>query len=317
MAIYSLAPLLGPAIGPIAGGFVAEKTTWRWVFYSTTIAAGAVQFIAIFFLPETYAPIILKRRAQRLRKDTGDENLQTEIERQGKNATEVLRTALIRPIRLLITQPIVQILALYMGYSFGIMYLTLATFPTLWTSPSYYGESPGIAGLNYISLGLGFVGGAQVCAPMLDRFYRLLKARNNGAGRPEFRLPMLAVGAFCTPVGLFIYGWTAQTHRHWIAPNIGCCIFGIGCMVTMQCLQVYTVDAYTRYAASALAAIVLLRSLAGFGFPLFAPYLFKALEYGWGNSVLAFIAIGIGFPAPVLLWVFGQRLRAASPFAAG
>ncbi|KAJ5249109.1 MFS multidrug transporter [Penicillium chermesinum] len=317
MAIYSLAPLLGPALGPIAGGFVAERTTWRWVFYSTTIAAGAIQLAAFFLLPETYAPIILQRRARKLRKETGNMSLQTEVERQNKKITQVLRVALIRPLKLLFTQPIVQIIALYMAYAYGLMYLMLATFPTLWASPDYYDESKGIAGLNYISLGIGFIAGTQVCARMLDRFYRLLKARNNEAGRPEFRLPMLAVGAFCTPAGLFIYGWTAQTHQHWIAPNIGACIFGIGCMITMQCLQIYTVDTYTRFSASALAAIVLLRSLAGFSFPLFAPYLFQALKYGWGNSVLAFIAIGIGVPAPALLWVYGQRLRAASPFAAG
>ena len=29
ISIYSLGPLLGPAVGPIAGGFITEKTTWR------------------------------------------------------------------------------------------------------------------------------------------------------------------------------------------------------------------------------------------------------------------------------------------------
>ncbi|KAK3060197.1 hypothetical protein LTR53_020190, partial [Teratosphaeriaceae sp. CCFEE 6253] len=41
MALYSLAPLLGPAVGPIAGGFIAQYSTWRWVFYSTSIVAIA------------------------------------------------------------------------------------------------------------------------------------------------------------------------------------------------------------------------------------------------------------------------------------
>ena len=31
IAIYSLAPLLGPVIGPVAGAWIAEKSTWRWV----------------------------------------------------------------------------------------------------------------------------------------------------------------------------------------------------------------------------------------------------------------------------------------------
>jgi hypothetical protein len=67
--------------------------------------------------------------------------------------------------------------------------------------------------------------------------------------------------------------------------------------------------------ASALAAVVVLRSLAGFGFPLFAPYLFQRLDYGWGSTLLALLAIGIGLPVPILLWLFGERLRKHSQYA--
>ncbi|KAH8431505.1 MFS transporter [Aspergillus melleus] len=317
IAIYSLAPLLGPAVGPIAGGFIAENTTWRWVFYSTSIADGVIQVAGLFFLRETYAPKILRDRAKALRKDTNDPSFQTDAERQNKTLPQVLRTALVRPFILLSTQPIVQVLALYMAYIYGIMYLVLSTFPALWTSPSYYNESTGIGGLNYISLGLGFWLGSQICAPLNDRIYRRLKARNNGIGRPEFRVPLLPFAALLTPAGLFIYGWTAQARVHWIAPNIGACLFGMGNIVTYQCIQTYMVDAYTRFAASALAAAAFLRSLAGFGFPLFAPYMYDGLKYGWGNSLLAFVSLALGIPAPLFLWRYGEKLRKMSPFAAG
>lgn len=200
------------------------------------------------------------------------------------------------------------------------MYLTLATFPTLWTSKAYYGESAGIGGLNYISMGLGFKLASQICAPLIDHIYRHLKRRNNNTGRPGFRVRLVAVAAFWNPVGLSIYGWTAQTHCHWIAPNIGICVFSIGHIVAFQFILTYIVDSYTRYAASALAAAAFLRSLAGFSFPLFVPLCLMRWSIDgarWGNSVLAFVAIGIGIPAPILLWRFGQKLRAASPFAAG
>lgn len=304
-------------MGPIAGGFIAQYSTWRWVFYSTSIADGLIQLAGLFFLRETYGPKILHTRAKKTRTETGDESFQTEAERQNKTLPQVLRTALIRPFRLLTSQPIVQALALYMAYVYGIMYLVLSTFPVLWTSPKYYNESTGIGGLNYISLGLGFWLGSQICAPLNDRIYRRLKARNQGTGKPEFRVPLLAGAAFLTPAGLFIYGWTAQAHCHWIAPNIGALLFGIGNIVAFQCIQTYMVDAYTRFAASALAAAASLRSLAGFGFPLFAPYMYDALEYGWGNSLLAFIAIAFGIPAPIFLWRFGEKLRKMSPYAAG
>lgn len=133
----------------------------------------------------------------------------------------------------------------------------------------------------------------------------------------RFRVPLMIPGAVLVPIGLFIYGWSAQYRTHWIVPNIGAAIFAAGTIVGFQCIQTYIVDSYTRYAASAVGAATVLRSLAGFGFPLFAPYMYAKLDYGWGNSLLAFIGIGLGFPAPFLLWRFGEKLRKRSTFAAG
>lgn len=51
--------------------------------------------------------------------------------------------------------------------------------------------------------------------------------------------------------------------------------------------------------------------------PLFAPYMYDALGQDWGNSLLAFVAIGLGIPSPFLLWKYGPALRAKSTYAAG
>ena len=315
ISIYSLAPLLGPAIGPIAGGFITQQTTWRWAFWATSIADGFIQLIGLFFLRETYPPKLLHAKAEKLRKETGNTALHTEFEHPERTLANTMKRSLIRPFKLLGTQPIVQTLAIYMAYLYGLMYLVLSTFPGLWEDQ--YDESIGIGGLNYISLGVGFFLGTQICAPLNDRVYRRLKKKNDNVGRPEFRIPLMIPGSVLVPSGLFIYGWCAQYHTHWIGPNIGAALFAAGAIIGFQCIQTYLVDSYTRYAASAIAAATVLRSLAGFGFPLFAPYMYHALKYGWGNSLLGFIGLGLGVPAPFLLWFFGQKLRERSPFAAG
>lgn len=231
ISIYSLAPLLGPAVGPIAGGFITVNTTWRWVFYATTIADGVIQLSGLFFLQETYTPVLLHRKKLKLIKETGNEKLHTEFDNNLKLSAK-LKTSLSRPFVMLGTQPIIQVLAVYMAYLYGMMYLVLSTFPTLWTTE--YGESTGISGLNYISLGLGFFIGTQICAPLQDRIYKKLKAKH-GEGKPEFRVPLMIPGAFLVPVGLFWYGWSAQAKVHWIMPNIGAAIFAAGVIVSFQC----------------------------------------------------------------------------------
>ncbi|KAH9816985.1 Sugar transporter [Teratosphaeria destructans] len=323
MALYSLMPLLGPAIGPIAGGFITQYSNWKWVFYSTSIAAALVQMLGIFTLRETYAAEILKRKKKQLIKITGNKDLYTEFDNPSRKFSQHLKTALGRPFKLLGTQPIVQVLAAYIGYVYGVLYLVLATFPNLWARDAAlhglpnYGETSGIAGLNYISLGVGFYAGTQIAAKSADRIYKSLKAKNGGVGRSEFRVPLMFPGAIMVPIGLLIYGWSANAKVFWLVPNIGTAIFAAGNQLVFQNCQTYIVDSYTRFAASAIAATTVFRSLGGFGFPLFAPYMYEALGYGWGNSLLAFLGIAIGLPAPCILWWYGESLRKRSQFAAG
>lgn len=188
LSLYSLAPLLGPAVGPIAGAFISENVSWRWIFFATTIADALIQIAGLFFLRETYTPVLLRWRKEKLIKETGNTALHTDFDDEGKTVTATLATAIVRPFRMLLTQPIIQVLALYMMYLYGLMYLVLSTFPTLWVS---YGFSTGIGGLHYIALGVGFFLGAQTCAPLQDRIYARLKKRFGvKVGRPEFRIPM-------------------------------------------------------------------------------------------------------------------------------
>ncbi|KID97680.1 Major facilitator superfamily domain, general substrate transporter, partial [Metarhizium majus ARSEF 297] len=312
MSTYTMGPMLGPVIGPIAGAFIAQYSTWRWVFYSTSIAAAVVQALGFAWLRESHPPTILRRRRDRLARETGNRDLYTGEKEETLGRT--LLRAVQRPVRMFATQPIVACIAVYMAYLFGTLYLMFATFPDIWTK--VYGQSKGVGGLNYLSIAIGCFVGIFLQLKMVDRVYGALKSRNNGVGRPEFRMPSLAVGSVVLTVGLFWYGWSIG-RAHWIMPDIGALLCSVGVICCLQGMQMYIVDCYQTYAASAMAACAVLRSLAGFGFPLFAPYLYEGLGYGWGTSILAFVSIAIGWVAPVIFWVWGPRLRALSKFASG
>lgn len=177
------------------------KTTWRWVFWASSIGDACIQILGLFYLQETYAPELLYRKAKRLRKATGNQLLRTEFESPDSTMFGRVLQSMIRPFRLMLTQPIVQVLATYMAYLYGLTFLVYATFPDLWMKQ--YGQSMGISGLHYISLSIGYAVGTQIVAPMNDRVYKALKKRYNGEGRPEFRCPTMVPGAVLVIVGLF------------------------------------------------------------------------------------------------------------------
>ncbi|KAM7184405.1 putative mfs multidrug transporter [Rhypophila sp. PSN 637] len=128
-------------------------------------------------------------------------------------------------------------------------------------------------------------------------------------GIPEYRVPYLVPAVLLVGIGIFIYGWAAETALHWIVVDIGACILNIGGFAVVQGVLAYQLDEFGDYSASAGAASRLLSYLMGFGFPIFAPALYKALGYGWGNNIVGLAWVVLGFPVPVVLWVWGARLR--------
>ncbi|KAI1384940.1 MFS general substrate transporter [Hypoxylon trugodes] len=306
-AIATFLPLFGPALGPIIGGLLTGSVGWRWLFWVLSIFDALLMVLAFFIFPETHADTILHRKAKKLRKRTGHAYY-TEHERGGKSLSRVLAVSLVRPCRLLVTQPLIQLMSFYLAYNYGILYIVQSTFATLWIE--HYNQSVSVSGLHYIAIAVGCIIAAQVGARVTDRLWQHLQVRAKGETQPEYRVPLMIPGAITIPIGLFMYGWTAQVGAFWILPDIGIAIFSCGIILGTQAMQAYVMDSYPKHVASASAASQLLRNVAGFAFPLFAPKMYQTLGYGWGNSLLAFVFLGVGLPAPLILWKYGAKLRA-------
>ena len=118
MAVWSIGPLLGPVVGPIMGSYLSAAKGWRWNFYVLAIVAGAAALGMLIFLRETYAPVILERKAARLRKETGNPNLKSKMD-HGLTPGQHIVMSLIRPAKLLMFSPIVFFLSLYMAMVYG------------------------------------------------------------------------------------------------------------------------------------------------------------------------------------------------------
>ena len=109
LSLFSIIPLLGPAVGPIAGAFITKLAGWRWTFYSVTIVDAIVLALGARFLRESWAPKVLERKQSDLALKTGDRTLLEESEKSKPKFRKKFGEAMSRPFKLLVTEPIMQV----------------------------------------------------------------------------------------------------------------------------------------------------------------------------------------------------------------
>ncbi|KAI0098856.1 polyamine transporter 3 [Nemania sp. FL0031] len=310
---YTSAPFLGPTLGPVVSGFLAQAGGWKWVDGLTVIFTGVMLLLGLIFVPETYTPYILTRRAQKLSKSTGKVYI-SKLERGNpkKTASSVFYNAIARPWVILLFEPIILALSIYSATVYGTLYLIFTAFPIVFRGAR--GWSQGIAGLAYLGIIIGQLL-AMFFYIFLETAYRKRIAKDPSKATPEARLKPAMIGGVLLPIGLFIFAWTTFVRIHWIVSIIGSSFFGIGQVLLFISLINYTIDAYLVFAASALAGNAILRALFGAAFPLFTQSLYKNLGVQWGSSVPAFLALACG-PIPFFFaWGGGKWLRDRSKFA--
>ncbi|GFZ49505.1 Caffeine resistance protein 5 [Saitozyma sp. JCM 24511] len=281
MGLYGLSAASAPALAPIISGFATSTNN------------------------------ILLRRAQRLRRLTGNQNLRSHSEIQQGEMTggEIVRMTLVRPFSMTFTEPIVLAINVYIGLIYAVLYSYFESFPIVYVEG--YGWSLGVADLPFAALLVGsFISYTGFC--LWNRFYfepQFFKAQ--GKVKPETRLPMSMAGAFAFPICLFWFAWTAN-RTHWVSPLIASSFFGIGATWMFMPFLTYLPHAYPEFAASVLASNDFFRSMMGAGMPLVAVPMFGNLGIDWGNTLLGCLTV-LFIPIPFVLFKYGPWLRARSP----
>ncbi|KAK2742584.1 hypothetical protein FQN57_005210 [Myotisia sp. PD_48] len=303
---YAFAVTGGPTLGPIVGGAIIHtQLSWRWIEYISGIMMLFFVALDAIFIDESYPPILLVYKAQKLRHQSGNWALHAAHEEWDVGFREMANKYLIVPFQLLAT-PICFLVALYASFCYGILYMNLTSFPIQFQEERGWdilvGQTPFLALLVGVLLG-------GVANLSNQKFYIQQYKKNNNRPLPEARLRPMMYGSVVFAAGLFIIGWTSDHRITWVAPVLGAVTMGFGFFTVFQGAINYLIDTFPTVSASAIGANTFLRSVFGGGFPLFARPMFNKLGIAWASSLLGFFAVAL-IPIPFLFYTFGRRIRA-------
>lgn len=303
----------GPALGPIIGGFLGMNAGWRWVEGFLAVCAGLAWISMAFFVPETYAPVLLRKRAAELSIMTGKHyRSKLDIERGNIPMSNRLRIAFSRPWVLLFSEPIVLLLTFYAALIYGVLYMLFEAIPIVYEDKR--GWNAGVGGLPFLGVMVGVLCGVVYTMKDNKRYIRTQEA-HDGFAPPEARLPPCMTSAVTIPIGLFWFAWTNSPSIHWICSVAALVPFGFGLLLIYMGIVNYLIDSYTIYSASVLAGMSVFRYAFGATFPLFSSYMYQGLGIHWASSVPAFLSV-LCMPLPFLFYKYGERIRQRSKYAA-
>ncbi|EAL17545.1 hypothetical protein CNBM1110 [Cryptococcus deneoformans B-3501A] len=306
MAMFSSTLFMGPCLGPLFGGWIAEKThTWRWIYWVLFIFVGAAMVLCIF-TPETLAPLLLRKKANKLNKKYQTQLYVSEHDLNRLPFSETLKNAMVRPIILMFCEPIIILFTFYLSFVYALLYATFFAFPIAFEE--IRGWSMGMTGVTFISIIIG-IAIANCLMPVQERLYRQHSEKYGPA--PEARLYPMMLGALLLPVALFILAFTSYPGIIWVGPCISGILFGFSMVIIYISGNSYVVDSYANVAASAISAKNMTRSLIGASVPLWITQLFHNLGFQYGGLLLALVSVVI-MPIPFYFYYKGAAVRKRS-----
>lgn len=285
------------------------------IFYSEMIFYGTLLPLLLLALPEVRPDVILARRAKRIRNEAGKE-VYAEAEKRHTSLDAVLKETLVRPSRMLATEPVVLAFGLWSAFCVGTAFVFTQSIVQVYTNLytwTFFGT-----GIVQSAIVVGELVGLLASIYQDELYVRSASRNKESPGRPipEARLYFSIPGSFIGLTGgLFWYAWTSSSSLPWILPTIGLALVGLGMFTVVSAVTGYILDSYTQYAASAVAGVAFLENSFAAFLPLATQSMYTRLGFHWASSVLGFLALALSF-IPVALQAYGRTIRGRSTFMA-
>ena len=171
------------------------------------IFTGLLWILGAATIPETYPPVLLRKRAAALSAVNGKVyRSRIEVGSPVPSVSQAFKTALSRPWILLLREPIVLLLSIYMAIIYGTLYMMFGAFPIVFQQDR--GWSQGVSGLAFLGVAVGMMAAVIYTIPDNKRYNKVAeKAMADGSvtgAPPEARLPPTMLGSVLLPIGLFV-----------------------------------------------------------------------------------------------------------------
>ncbi|KAI9457481.1 MFS polyamine transporter [Lactarius psammicola] len=314
-SVFTMNVFLGPVLGPVVGSYITvSHLGWRWVFWVMMIFAGSCTLFGAVFLPETYEPVLLAKKAKRLRALHPEKSkyLYAESDKIEWTITELLNRTVLRPLKMLLVEPILLLVTIYLSVVYGVIYAMFEAFPVIFIRVRHFTIPHD--GLVFIGIGIGSVIATLINIWFLRPYPQLMKEWR-GFPPPEKRLYSAMVGTPLLAVSIFWLGWTGNYESvPWYVPALSTIPLGTGIVLVFMSFLSYLVDTYRMYSASAFAANTMVRSAVGAAFPLFTTQMFEGMGVNWASTLIGGVALFL-LPIPFLFYKYGPRIRARSKFS--
>ncbi|KAH6000500.1 hypothetical protein HBI84_099030 [Parastagonospora nodorum] len=314
-SLYIWSLLAGLSMGPVFGSVTVNYTTWRWIFIAQIIFYTALLPVVFFLLPEVRPEVIIAHYDLATNQETAHvKHTATNSDNSHKTIQDILGETLIRPTRMLCTEGVVLSFGLWSAFCIGIAFMFTQSIMQVYSE--LYEWSFFETGIVQSAIVIGELIGLMASL-LQDRLY-FRSAKHNietpGKPVPEARLYLSIPASFFGLMGgLFFFAWTSYSSIPWIVPSIALSFVGFGMFCSTAALTTYVVDAYAKYAASAIAGIAFLENFMAAFLPLATQSMYRILGFQWASSLLGFVALALSF-IPLVLQKFGSRIRAKSPF---
>ncbi|GAA5918219.1 hypothetical protein JCM6882_003014 [Rhodosporidiobolus microsporus] len=311
MATFSAILFASPCLGPLVGGYITITVGFRWMWWVLLIFNGICVVVSGALMRETYSPTLLRWRANKLRKETGDDSIMTEQERQGRPLSEVLNESLLRPLYMLFCEPIMTLFSAYLCLIYGLLYGFFFAYPIVFTP---HGFNAGEVGLAFLSILVGILIVVAFACPLQERYYQRQVVKHDGHPPPEARLPLMMGCCVVLPISLFIFASTSTHGVHWAGPLVSGVAFGFALVGVYISANTYLAVTFSEYSASAMAAKTFIRSMAGASMPMWIPGMYSSIGNWWSGATLAFISVAMA-PIPFVFFFYGAQIRSKSKMA--